>query len=67
MSNLFDILAGYMLHCGINEWGVSMEMKEAPDKRYLAKTAAYSPFISIAYVKIKILGFTHSIVLDERI
>ena len=36
--NLFNISNAYILHCGINEWDVSMERKEEPDKRYLAKT-----------------------------
>jgi hypothetical protein len=35
-DNLFYISNGYMLHCSINGWGVMMEKREEPDRRYLA-------------------------------
>ncbi len=38
MSNdkLLNVSKAYMLHCSIDGWGVLMERREEPDRRYLA-------------------------------
>ena len=37
MSNdkLLNVSNAYMLHCSIKGWGVLMERREEPDRRYL--------------------------------